>query len=136
MGLVHHPNVVTDGLIACWDAGNRRSYPGAGTVLTDLAGGQNGTMENMDTGGFDSQKGGVIEFDGTDEYVDTGSNQILPDGRNPFTISLWLKPESGGDDWNSLCMFKQDDNPDGTDERSFTVQCLPELVTLPHFIVV
>ena len=117
-------NIVTDGLVACWDAGNRRSYPGAGTTWTDVVGGNEGTLENMDTGGFDSQKGGVIEFDGTDEYVDTGSNQILPDGRNPFTISLWLKPESGGDDWNSLYMFKQDDNPDGTDERSFQVQWL------------
>ena len=117
-------NIVTDGLISCWDAGNRRSYPGAGTTWTDVVGGNEGTLENMDTGGFDSQKGGVIEFDGTDDYVDTGSNQILPDGKNPFTISLWLKPESGGDDWNSLYMFKQDYNPDGTDERSFQVQWL------------
>ena len=124
MGLVHHPNVVTDGLIACWDAGNRRSYPGAGTTWTDVVGGNEGTLENMDTGGFDSQKGGVIEFDGTDEYVDTGSNQILPDGRNPFTISIWVRPESGGNDWSLLYTFKQDNNPDGTDERDFLVAWL------------
>ena len=117
-------NIVTDGLISCWDAGNRRSYPGTGTTWTDVVGGNEGTLENMDTGGFDSQKGGVIEFDGTDESVDPGSNLILPDGRNPFTISLWLKPESGGNDWSELYTFKQDNNPDGIDEQDFIVAWL------------
>ena len=124
MGAVASTNVVTDGLVACWDAANRRSYPGAGTTWTDVVGGNEGTLENMDTGGFDSQKGGVIEFDGTDESVDPGSNLILPDGRNPFTISLWLKPESGGNDWSQLYTFKQDDNPDGIDELDFIVAWL------------
>ena len=117
-------NIVTDGLIACWDAGNRRSYPGAGTVLTDLAGGQNGTMENMDTGGFDSQKGGVIEFDGTDEYVDMGSsNQILPGGRNPFTISLWLKPDSQGDSNSEglYSFYQPDDDQEGSTTYAFGI---------------
>ena len=125
MGLVHHTNIVTDGLVSYWDAGNRRSYPGAGTTWTDLAGGQNGTMENMDTGGFDSQKGGVIEFDGTDEYVDMGSsNQILPGGRNPFTISLWLNPEAAThpDYTEGLYSFYQpDDDQEGSTTYAFGI---------------
>ena len=64
-------NIITDGLIACWDAGNRRSYPGAGATWTDLVGGNNGTLENEGDGlSFDSAHGGSIVFDGTDDYVD------------------------------------------------------------------
>ncbi len=47
MGTAYNTNVVTDDLIGCWDAGNRRSYPTTGTVLTDLAGGVNGTLTNL-----------------------------------------------------------------------------------------
>ena len=37
MSNIHSPNVVTNGIVACWDAGSRASYPGAGTTITDLA---------------------------------------------------------------------------------------------------
>ena len=86
-------NIVTDGLIACWDAGNRKSYPGTGTTWTDLVNGNNGILTNMDTGGFDSQKGGVIEFDGTNEYIDLGSitssNPLMCAG-GPVSMCLWV----------------------------------------------
>ena len=67
MGTVYNTNVVTDGLVACWDAGNRKSYPGAGTTWTDVAGGNNGTVEN--DASFDSDNMGSLDFDGTDAYV-------------------------------------------------------------------
>lgn len=38
MGTSYNPNIVTDGLSSCWDAGNLRSYPGAGTTLANLVG--------------------------------------------------------------------------------------------------
>ena len=34
MSNIHSPNVVTNGIVACWDAGSRASYPGAGTTIT------------------------------------------------------------------------------------------------------
>ena len=37
MGLSHSPRIVTDGLVLCVDAANKRSYPGAGTTWTDLS---------------------------------------------------------------------------------------------------
>ena len=67
MGLVHNQNVVTDGLIGCWDAGNRRSYPGAGSTLIDLAGSNSATL-NYDTE-FADVNGGAIYLDGTDDSV-------------------------------------------------------------------
>ena len=38
MGAVASTNIVTDALVGCWDAGNRISYPGAGTTWTDVGG--------------------------------------------------------------------------------------------------
>ena len=48
MGLSHSPRIVTDGLVLCLDAANKRSYPGAGTTWTDLSSSKaNGTLVNM-----------------------------------------------------------------------------------------
>ena len=96
MGLVHHPNVVSDGLVYYADAGNRRSFPATGTTWTDLVNGNNGTLSNMDTGGFDSQKGGVIEFDGTNEHVEIGAygaSSVLNWGSGNGTIGVWMKSD-------------------------------------------
>ena len=61
MGLVHHPNVVTDGIKFNWDAANRRSSPGTGsdgTAWTDLIKGKIGTLYNTAT--FTTHKGGYV----------------------------------------------------------------------------
>ena len=66
------PMVVSDGIVGCWDAAGKRSYPGTGTTWYDVVGGNNGTLENESGGGlsFDSANGGSIVFDGTDDYVE------------------------------------------------------------------
>ncbi len=71
MGLGHSPRIITDGLVLCVDAANKRSYPGTGTTWTDLAGENDGTLTNMETDGtdFSSANGGSLVFDGSDEYV-------------------------------------------------------------------
>jgi len=68
MGLGHSPRIVTDGLVLCLDAANKRSYPGTGTTWTDKVGGNDGTLTNGPT--FDSDNGGSIEFDGTDDSIE------------------------------------------------------------------
>jgi len=87
MGTVYNTNVVTDGLVSSWDAGNRKSYPGTGTTWTDLVSGANGTLTN--TGGdgpnFNSEKLGCIEFDGTNDYVDFGSYSPTV-----VTVDFWI----------------------------------------------
>jgi hypothetical protein len=68
MGLYHSPRIVTDGLVLCLDAGNRKSYPGSGTTWTDLSGrGNNGTLVNGVV--FSNSNGGIFDFDGTDDYI-------------------------------------------------------------------
>ena len=99
MGTSYNTNVVIDGLVGCWDAGNRRSYPGAGTTWTDPVGGIKGTLENEDDDAlnFNSFKGGYLEFDGTDGRVDCGQaidNKLFYDwGRH------------GGDAELSVCVW-------------------------------
>ena len=98
MGTAYNTNVVTDGLISCWDAGNRRSYPGAGATWTDIVGGNNGTLENESGGGlsFDSSKSGCLDFDGTDDYVEI-SNESNFDIGTACTITAWVYLDSLGD---------------------------------------
>ena len=97
MGLVHHPNVVSDGLVYYADAGNRRSFPATGTTWTDLVNGNNGTLENMSASyGFDSEKGGIIRFDGTNDYVEIGAygaSSVLNWGSGNGTVGVWMKSD-------------------------------------------
>ena len=93
-----------NGLVLCLDAGNVKSYPGSGTTWTDLSGGgNNGTLTNGPT--YSSSNGGVIVFDGTDDYVNTSYTQPLSD----FTVICWFKkldsiywsPIFGSEVWNN-----------------------------------
>ena len=67
---------VTNGLLLYWDAGNLDSYPGTGTTIYDLSGnGNNGTLYNGV--GFNQTNGGVLTFDGVDDYVTSGNPQLV-----------------------------------------------------------
>tara|TARA_Y100000592_G_scaffold28506_1_gene45325 strand:+ start:19419 stop:20108 length:690 start_codon:yes stop_codon:yes gene_type:complete len=86
MGTSYNPSIITDGLVLCLDAANKRSYPGAGTVWTDLKESNNGTLTNGPT--FSSDNGGSIVFDGTDDYVDLGSSLSISTS-SPFSVEFW-----------------------------------------------
>ena len=100
MGLVDNTNVVSDGLVCCWDAANKRSYPGAGTTWTDLVGRQNGTMQNNTS--FNSAKGGVLEFDGTDDYVSVPDSDYLDSITSAITVSVWVYWSSDANDISTI----------------------------------
>ena len=73
MGTVYNTNIITDGLIGCWDAANRRSYPGAGDAWTDIVGGNNADLDNFDSGFFELGHGGSLAYDGTDSVATNSS---------------------------------------------------------------
>ena len=78
-------SIVTDGLKLYLDAGQPTSYPGSGTVWTDISGnGNNGTLTNGPT--YSSTNGGSIVFDGVNDFVDIPSNIVL---NQPKTLSVW-----------------------------------------------
>jgi hypothetical protein len=85
------PNsIVTDGLVFYIDAANKDSYSGSGTTVTDLMGLRNGTL-NGNT--FQTNNGGVIDFDGIDDNITFGTPQSgdIMAATNSFTNSIWLK---------------------------------------------
>jgi hypothetical protein len=87
------PNIVRDGLVLALDAANTKSYPGSGTTWYDLSGNSNsGTLYNGLT--FSSNFLGTLDFDGTNDYIDLGSD---------ITIS----PANQG--WTAVYVFNTDD---------------------------
>ena len=77
-----------EGTVLNLDAGNLNSYPGTGTLWTDLSGNNNnGTLIGGPT--FDSANGGSIVFDGTNDYVSSFPLQISGNGSK--TVSCFFK---------------------------------------------
>ena len=89
MGISYNPRIVTDGLVLCLDAANKRSYPGAGTTWSDLTkNNHNGTLVN--NASFNSGNGGGIVLDGTDDYVEISDFESV-DSPSDVSFSCTLK---------------------------------------------
>lgn len=87
------PPIVTNGLVLNLDAANTKSYVSGSTTWRDLSGNNNsGSLILGPT--FDSQNGGSIVFDGTNDYCTLGTKNLI---QNDFTISIWFKLNSSGD---------------------------------------
>jgi hypothetical protein len=88
MGINYNPRTIVDGLVLALDAANSKSYPGSGTTWTDLSGNSNtGTLTNGPT--YSSANFGSIVFDGTNDYVDLGSEKTLKSSGG-WTVSSWI----------------------------------------------
>ena len=86
------PSIITNGLILNLDASNASSYPGTGTQWTDLSGqNNNGTLVNGV--GYSSSNGGVMTFDGVNDYVNCGNSSTF-NQTNALTLSTWVKINS------------------------------------------
>ena len=95
MGVAYNTSVVTNGLVLCLDAGNAKSYPGSGTAWNDIIGrGISGTLTNMSSN-YNTSNGGVLTFDGIDEYVRFGSS--IPLG-NPCTVCAFIRLSGSNSD--------------------------------------
>ena len=83
MGVAYNSKIITDGLVLCLDAGNRKSYPTTGLTWTDLSGnGRNGTLSATSIG-YNSDNGGSLVFDGTDDQVSVSASFTV-------TASTWI----------------------------------------------
>ena len=100
MALSHSPSIVTDGLVLCLDAANRKSYPGTGTGWNNITGLTSGILLNGVT--FSNSNNGVLVFDGTDDYVNVPS---LFDFSitNEITASIWC--QSATETWDDTAML-------------------------------
>jgi len=79
-------NIVTNGLILNYDMSNYQSAPFTGTSITDLSGiGNTGTLTNGPT--YSSLTGGVISFDGGDDFIEVPSISSIS---GDFTVGVWF----------------------------------------------
>jgi hypothetical protein len=86
--IVDNSNIITNGLVLNLDARESRSYPGSGTIWTDLSGqGNNGTLVNGV--GYNSSDGGSLVFDGVNDSVNIPVSSSLQS--QTFTFDIWFK---------------------------------------------
>ena len=92
MGIAYNPSIVTDGLVACFDAGNTKSYSGSGTVLNDIS-----LNKNVATiSGTVPFSSGAFTFNGTagNHILDAAlTTQVMGHDK---TILCWAWPDSTG----------------------------------------
>ena len=106
---VNRPYVIRNGLILYLDAGNTSSYPGSGTVWTDLSvSGFNGTLTNGPT--FNSANGGSIVFDGTNDFVQCSGSPTVSEA----TFIVWVKRNGTQGNYAGLLFSR------GTDSSGFS----------------
>jgi hypothetical protein len=98
MGIDIGPIEVTDGLIVQLDAGNTRSYSGAGFTANGLVGGIGGTLVNGV--GFTSSNNGSFIFDGTNDYINFGNSSTLQ--QSSGTLSAWTKTSDPGGSYRGI----------------------------------
>tara|TARA_R110000782_G_scaffold91229_1_gene174472 strand:- start:58 stop:753 length:696 start_codon:yes stop_codon:yes gene_type:complete len=93
MATVYSPKIVTDGLVFCIDAADRKSYPGTGTTWSDRSGnGHNLTLTNGPI--FTFANGGIIDFDGSNDYSKT--TDVIIASPTSLTIGGWFKKNGNG----------------------------------------
>lgn len=95
MALAHSPRIVTDGLSLCFDAANPKSYPGTGTLLTDLSSNSN-TLSMTGTVGYSSNESGYFTFPGTSANYFGASTVNFSSTTFDRTIICWFWPDSTG----------------------------------------
>lgn len=96
MSLGHNPSIVSNGLVLCLDAFNKRSWPGSGTIWFDVSG-QNNTATMYGTVPTSSDGNGCFDFATVTGAASASaslgftfaSNMIPTTGS--FTLSTWVK---------------------------------------------
>ena len=84
--------VITTDLSLYLSAHDTDSYPGSGSTWTDLStNANNATLYNSPT--FLTDNGGILDFDGVNDYGDDGSTTGTPFGfgSGAFTVEYWVK---------------------------------------------
>ncbi|MDD5144693.1 MAG: LamG domain-containing protein [Candidatus Pacebacteria bacterium] len=87
------------GLVGYWNFDEGSGY----TVKDSSGSGNNGTLNNFDfnsnskwtSGNSAANTGGALKFDGSNDFVDAGSDASLD--LSAFTIGLWVKPAAYAD---------------------------------------
>jgi len=99
MSYSNGPRIVNDGLVLYLDAGNSKSYPGAGSAWTDLSGrNNNGTIENSPT--YNIANKGAFTFNGTTQRVNCGNSSGLQ--ITSGSIAAWFNADSNNSNFRGI----------------------------------
>ena len=90
-------SIVTSNLVAHYDFGSPVCNPGSGTTITDLLHGDSGTISGAT---YKKNNGGVIEFDGSNNYIEVSNSSVFDPGTGDFSVGLWFKPDATNVTWN------------------------------------
>jgi len=80
--------IIVDGLVFNMDAANRASYPRSGTTITETINSVAGTFNGST---FVNENNGIINFDGTDDYIDFSTPAATNAGTEKSSINVWVK---------------------------------------------
>lgn len=105
MAYHHSPRIVTDGLIFAVDPANNKSHVSGSTTATDVISSANGSFSGNTQ--FLTQKQGVFDFDGTDDYIDFATYQVL-DSSAAFTIAAWVHLDAFSPVYPGIVRLKTD----------------------------
>lgn len=97
MSFYNGPKITTSNLILCLDAGNRKSYPGSGTVWYDLSGNNNNF--NIVATAFNSA--GYMDFNGTYGIAKNSTDISLSDSTG-VTYHIVTRIKNSSADWRTL----------------------------------
>jgi len=87
MSLNHSPKIITDGLVLCLDAADKKSYNGSGTTWFDRSVGQNDfSLINSPTYNGDSFSTSASRY-----FNGPSSNDITGDNQLYLTLSTWVR---------------------------------------------
>jgi hypothetical protein len=88
--IAYFGGIVTDGLVLYLDVSKKDSYPGIGTVWNSLARG-NTLTGSLVNGVTYNQNSGSFQFNGSNQYINFGTDNIIP---NSWTIDCCFKNTS------------------------------------------
>lgn len=94
MAVNYQNKIVTNGLVLCLDAADRKSYPGSGNTWFDRSGnGNHVTVFNSPT--YSTSNGGILILNGTNNYAVT-TNTLNLSNTNAVTIFSMIKVNNYG----------------------------------------
>jgi hypothetical protein len=102
------PDIITNGLVLYLDAANNRSIVSGSTTWFDLS--RNGNTGSLINGpAYSSANGGVLSFDGSNDYISFGSTTVGSFNNSIFSFGAWFY--FNGVSQNGSILVKRNDTP-------------------------
>ena len=106
---VYDASIIPENLAIWVDANNISSYPGTGTVVTDLSG--NGRTQNLSSAAAYTVLSGVKCWDFSGTYIMRAASAVPTLPTTGFTYIAWARMISSSASWRTLFRTNLNDHP-------------------------